>query len=246
MSNFVDVGLRDLVKRGDLPGPDVLATGYHVRPQPAAEAFLEAPELGDLMGGLTTTDALRRFVRFNLSRNVDWIKVLATERAGTPDTDPRKQVYTEAELTVIVAEAAARGVPVLAHAHGAEGALAAVKAGVRSIEHGTYLTDETLTLMAQRGVFFDPTADVVNDLAMPGGEYDHAGLAAPWPDDAAGAGGAAVGHDGERGAVEHADADRAGAAARLARSAAGHQQWAGGTRPVEFRQVVALRVDGRG
>ena len=176
MSNFVDVGLRDLVTRGDLPGPDVLATGYHVRPQPAAEAFLEAPELGDLMGGLTTTDALRRFVRFNLSRNVDWIKVLATERAGTPDTDPRKQVYTEAELTVIVAEAAARGVAVLAHAHGAEGALAAVKAGVRSIEHGTYLTDETLTLMAQRGVFFDPTADVVNDLAMPGGEYDHAGL----------------------------------------------------------------------
>lgn len=114
VSNFIDVGLRDLVTRGDLPGLDVLATGYHVRPQPAAEACLEAPELGDLMGGLTTTDALRRFVRFNLSRNVDWITVLATERAGTPDTDPRKLVYTEAELTVIVAEAAARGVPVLA------------------------------------------------------------------------------------------------------------------------------------
>ena len=176
VSNFVDVGLRDLVKRGYLAGPDVLAAGYHVRPQPAAEAFLDAPELGDLMGGLTSTEALRRFVRFNLARNVDWIKVLATERAGTPDTDPRKQVYSEAELTLIVAEAAARGVPVLAHAHGAEGALAAVKAGVRSIEHGTYLTDETLTLMAQRGVFFDPTADVVNDLAMPGGEYDNAGL----------------------------------------------------------------------
>ena len=176
VSNFADVGLRDLVKRGYLSGPDVLAAGYHVRPQPAPEAFLDAPELGDLMAGLTTTDALRRFVKFNLSRNVDWIKVLATERAGTPDTDPRKQVYSEAELALIVAEAAARGVPVLAHAHGAEGALAAVKAGVRSIEHGTYLTDETLALMAQRGVFFDPTADVVNDLAMPGGDYDNAGL----------------------------------------------------------------------
>ena len=64
----------------------------------------------------------------------------------------------------------------MAHAHGAEGALAAVKAGVRSIEHGTYLTDETLKLMAQKGVFFDPTADVVNDLAAPGGDYDNAGL----------------------------------------------------------------------
>jgi len=176
VSNFADVGLRDLVKRGYLPGPDVQAAGYHVRPQPAPEAFLDAPELGDLLGGLTSTDALRRFVKFNLSRNVDWIKVLATERAGTPDTDPRKQVYSEAELALVVAEAAARGVPVLAHAHGAEGALAAVKAGVRSIEHGTYLTDQTLTLMAQRGVFFDPTVDVVNDLAMPGGEYDNAGL----------------------------------------------------------------------
>ena len=176
VSNFADVGLRDLVKRGYLPGPDVLAAGYHVRPQPAPEAFLDAPELGDLMAGLTTTDALRRFVKFNLARNVDWIKVLATERAGTPETDPRKQVYSEAELALIVAEAAARGVPVMAHAHGAEGALAAVKAGVRSIEHGTYLTDDTLTLMAQRGVFFDPTADVVNDLALPGGDYDNAGL----------------------------------------------------------------------
>jgi imidazolonepropionase-like amidohydrolase len=176
VSHFADVGLRDLVKRGFLPGPDLLAAGYHVRPQPAAEAFLDAPDLGDLIAGLTTPDALRRFVKLNLARNVDWIKVLATERAGTPDTDPRKQVYAEAELALIVAEASARGVPVLAHAHGAEGALAAVKAGVRSIEHGTYLTDETLALMAQRGAFFDPTADVVNDLAMPGGDYDDAGL----------------------------------------------------------------------
>jgi imidazolonepropionase-like amidohydrolase len=177
VSHFEDVGLRELVKRGALAGPDVLAAGYHVRPQPAVEAYLDAPDLGDLLApGLTTPEALRRFVRMNLGHSVDWIKVLATERAGTPDTDPRRQVYSEAELGVVVAEAGARGVPVLAHAHGAEGALAAVKAGVRSIEHGTYLTDETLALMAQRGTFFDPTVDVVNDLALPGGDYDNAGL----------------------------------------------------------------------
>ena len=165
-------------RRGVLAGPDVQAAGYHVRPQPAAEAYLDAPDLGDLVGpGLTTPEALRRFIRMNLGHTVDWIKVLATERAGTPDTDPRKQVYSEAETrVVVVAEANARGVGVLAHAHGDEGALAAVKAGVRSIEHGTYLTDETLKLMAQRGTFFDPTADIVNDLAQPGGDYDNAGL----------------------------------------------------------------------
>lgn len=177
VSSFMDVGFRELVRKGHLPGPDVLAAGYHVRPQPAVEAFLDAPDLGDLLRpGLTTPDALRRFVRMQLGRGVDWIKVLATERAGTPDTDPRKQVYSEAELSVIVSEAGARGVPVLAHAHGAEGALAAVRAGVRSIEHGTYLTDETLALMASKGTYFVPTVDVVNDLSDPGGDYDNAGL----------------------------------------------------------------------
>lgn len=177
VSHFVDVGLRELVKTGALPGPDVLAAGYHVRPRPAVEAFFDAPDLGDLLTrGLTTPDAVRRFVRANLARQVDWIKVLATERAGTPDTDPRKQVYTEAELALVVSEAAARGVPVLAHAHGAEGALAAVRAGVRTIEHGTYLTDEALKLMAVKGAYFVPTADVVNDLAEAGGDYDDAGL----------------------------------------------------------------------
>jgi imidazolonepropionase-like amidohydrolase len=177
VAHFADVGLRELVKRGALPGPDMQAAGYHVRPRPDAAAWLDAPDLADLLQpGLTTPDALRRFVRMNLEHTVDWIKVLATERAGTPDTDPRKQVYSEAELAAVVTEANARGVGVLAHAHGAEGALAAVKAGVRSIEHGTYLTDEALKLMAQRGTFFDPTADVVNDLAQPGGDYDNAGL----------------------------------------------------------------------
>lgn len=63
-----------------------------------------------------------------------------------------------------------------AHAHGAEGADAAVRAGVRSIEHGTYLSDDTLQLMAKQGTFFDPTLDIVNDLAEAGGDYDHAGL----------------------------------------------------------------------
>jgi len=176
VSGYVDAGLRELVKRGHLAGPDLLASGYHVRTMPAPELFLSDPDLGDLMGGVTTVDGLRRVVRANLSHGVDWIKVNATERAGTPDTDPRKQMFTAAELEVIVGEAALKSVPVMAHAHGAEGAHAAVRAGVRSIEHGTYLTDETLTLMARMGTFFVPTADIVSDLAEPGGDYDDAAL----------------------------------------------------------------------
>ena len=69
-------------------------------------------------------------------------------------------------------EAATRNVPVQAHAHGDEGAMAAVKAGVRSIEHGTYLSDAPLAEMKRRGTYLDPTYTTVVDLTEAGGDYD--------------------------------------------------------------------------
>ena len=177
VSGYFDVGLRELVKKGALAGPDFLAAGYHVRPQLAEEAFLTDPVLSPFMnGGVTTTDAIRQVVRANLSHGVDWIKTTSTERAGLPETDPRKQLYTDAEVKVMVEEAAAKGIPVMAHAHGEEGALAAVQAGVRSIEHGTYLSDDALRLMAQKGTFLVPTYATVIDLVEPGGDYDNRDL----------------------------------------------------------------------
>ena len=177
VANYADVGLRELARKGAIAGPDVLAAGYHVRPQLALEAFLSDPALSPFMnGGVTTPDAIRQVVRANLAHGVDWIKTTSTERAGLPDTDPRKQVYTDADVKVMVDEAAAKGIPVMAHAHGEEGALAAVKAGVRSIEHGTYLSDEALKLMKEKGTFFVPTYATVIDLVQPGGDYDNPGL----------------------------------------------------------------------
>jgi len=172
VSNFADVGFRDLVRRGIVAGPDVVTAGYHVRPQMAQEAFLNHPEYADLMSGVTTIEKMRRAVQLNLSHGVEWIKILATERAGTADTDPRKQVYTEEEIRAIVQEAATKNAPVEAHAHGDEGAMAAVKAGVRSIEHGTYVSDATIQLMKERGTYFDPTYTTVIDLTDAGGDYD--------------------------------------------------------------------------
>jgi imidazolonepropionase-like amidohydrolase len=176
VSNYADVGLRELVRKGAVDGPDVVAAGYHVRPRLAEEAFFSDPSLSNLMRGVAGPEAVRQAVRTNLSHGVDVIKVLATERAGTADTDPRKQAMSEAELRAAVEEAAAKGVPVQAHAHGDEGALAAVRAGVRSIEHGTYLSDATLTLMKEKGTFFVPTYATVVDLTEPGGEYDEPAL----------------------------------------------------------------------
>ncbi len=177
VSNYADVGLRELAKSGAIPGPDVLAAGYHVRPQLALDAFLSDPGLAPFMnGGVTTAEAIRQVVRTILSHGVDWIKTMSTERAGLPDTDPRKQVYTDAEVKIVVEEARAKGIPVMAHAHGEEGALAAVRAGVRSIEHGTYLSAEALKLMKEQGTFFVPTYATVIDLVQPGGDYDDPGL----------------------------------------------------------------------
>ena len=177
VSNYADVGLRELAKKGAIAGPEVFAAGYHVQPQLAFEAFLSDPALSPFMNGrVTTADAIRQVVRTNLSHGVDWIKTHSTERAGLPDTDPRKQVYTDADVKVMVDEAAAKGIPIMAHAHGEEGGLAAVKAGVRSIEHGTYLSEEALKLMKEKGTFFVPTYSVVIDVVQPGGEVDNPGL----------------------------------------------------------------------
>ena len=168
---YQDVEMRELARAGQIVAPDVLATGVFVTPN-LGETVLADARLGPLAAGVNTPEQLRALVRVNLDHGVDWIKTRGTERAGLPDTDPRKQVYDERQLRAIVEEAATRGVPVMAHAHGDEGAYAAVAAGVKSIEHGTYLSDSTLRLMKQRGVWLVPTLSTIVDLTQPGGDYD--------------------------------------------------------------------------
>lgn len=169
---YQDVEMRELARAGQVVAPDVLASGVFVSPD-LGESVLADARLGPLAGGVNSSEQLRALVRVNLDHGVDWIKTRGTERAGLPDTDPRKQVYSEAQLRAVVEEAATRGVPVMAHAHGDEGAYAAVAAGVRSIEHGTFLSDSTLRLMKQKGTWFVPTLSTIVDLTQPGGDYDN-------------------------------------------------------------------------
>ncbi len=153
---FQDVTFRELVRAGKIAGPDMLAAGVYVTPN-LGDTVLADPRLVELADGVNTDDELRLLVNINASRGVDVIKTRGTERAGLPDTDPRQQTYTERQLRVVVEEAAKHKLPVLVHAHGDEGARAAVLAGARSIEHGTYLSDDTLKLMKERGTWFVPT-----------------------------------------------------------------------------------------
>ncbi len=169
--HYEDVGLRALVREGVIAGPEMLAAGVFVTPY-LGETVLADPRLAPYARAVLTPQQLAAVVNINIDRGVDWIKTRATERAGLADQDPRKQVYDEAQLRAIVDAARARGVNVLVHAHGDEGAYAAVKAGARTIEHGTYLSDSTLRLMKERGTCFTPTYTTLIDLAEPGGDYD--------------------------------------------------------------------------
>lgn len=160
---FQDVAMRELVRTGRLAGPEVVAAGVFVTPD-LGQTVLADPRLAELHGGVTSDEALRLLVNINADRGVDVIKTRGTQRAGLPDTDPRQQVYTERQLRVVVEEAAKHDIPVMVHAHGDEGARAAVLAGARSIEHGTYLSDETLALMAERGTWLVPTFVTMDEL----------------------------------------------------------------------------------
>lgn len=171
VSAYQDVAIQEMAKAGFIPGPDMVPAGVYVTPH-LGNTILADPRLGVLINGVNTDDELRLLVKVNIDRGAKVIKTRGTERAGRPDTDPREQTYTEHQLRVIVEEAAKRDVPIMIHAHGDEGARAAVKAGARSIEHGTFLKDETLQLMKEKGTYLVPTFITLIDLTQPGGDYD--------------------------------------------------------------------------
>ncbi|MBC7947777.1 MAG: amidohydrolase family protein [Chitinophagaceae bacterium] len=156
-NKFFDIQLRQAHNTGDNHIPDVVAAGYGIRPDMPEEFYSAFPALSDMKPEVKGGENVRRLVRALVSAKVNLIKVFATERAGTPGTDPRKRTFTNEELMAIVDEAKKEGIRVAAHAHGDEGAYAAVQAGVFSIEHGTYLSDSTLSMMKQMGTYLVPT-----------------------------------------------------------------------------------------
>ncbi len=163
-------GTRDLIRAGLVPGPELLVSPGHIRPKPGLAFFMVYPQFGDAIEGeLRGPERIAEATRALIAKGADVIKVGASERAGLVDADPRRPELTEAEMRAAVTEAAKRGLFVAAHAHAREGAANAVRAGVRSIEHGTWVDDETLAEMKRRGTFFVPTLAVMSPLGDPQG-----------------------------------------------------------------------------
>lgn len=155
-AGYADVGLRDAIDKGVIPGPRMLvagpalvATGSY-NPKGAPE--WDFPKGAEEADGY---DDLIRATRSQIGRGVDWVKVYADYRWG-PNGEARP-TYTLEELQTIVSVAGSSGRPVSAHASTAEGMERAILAGVRTIEHGDGGTSETFRLMAERGVGFCPT-----------------------------------------------------------------------------------------
>jgi imidazolonepropionase-like amidohydrolase len=160
---FIDVGLRNGIRRGKAVGPRILAatsglgtTGRHCDAGNSWRKGLLAQQAGE--GVADGPEALRAKVRDNIKYGADVIKVCATGGVLSLNADVDSPQLTQAELDAIVDEAHARKRKVAAHAHGAEGAKRAIRAGVDSVEHGSFLDDEALELMKRKGTFYVPTA----------------------------------------------------------------------------------------
>jgi imidazolonepropionase-like amidohydrolase len=160
--DFIDVGLRNGIRRGRAVGPRIVAataglgaTGGHCDGGNSWRKGLLAQESGQ--GVADGPEALRAKVRENIKYGADLIKVCATGGVLSRNDDVDSPQLTQAELDAIVDEAHARKRKVAAHAHGAEGAKRAIRAGVDSIEHGSFLDDEALELMKRKGTFYVPT-----------------------------------------------------------------------------------------
>ncbi|WP_370938951.1 amidohydrolase family protein [Amycolatopsis sp. cg13] len=161
-----DLGIKQAVADGLIPGPRleiavglISPTGGHGDGwMPSGHCVpLSLPHPGRPSALADGPDEMRRVARTLLRAGADVLKVCTTGGVLSPRDDPRHSQFTPEELDVLVAEATMQGRAVMAHAQGSEGIKNAVRAGIRSIEHGIYLDDEAIELMLARGTWLVPT-----------------------------------------------------------------------------------------
>jgi imidazolonepropionase-like amidohydrolase len=151
VGNIADKPVRDHIDEGVIPGPRVLTSLIQIQGSRGGRGNTEAHTF--------TVDELREIVRKDKADGADVIKLFATSGLGAGGN----QSMTDEQIQAVCSEAKAVGLRSVVHAIGDAGARAAVLAGCTSIEHGTFLKDETLDLMAQRGTFFDPNLLVLHN-----------------------------------------------------------------------------------
>ena len=159
---YVDVELRRAIDDGAVPGPRMLVAGNYVSSTGGAGDARQFPIYVDVPLVKNTADGadeVTKAVRTNLKNGADFIKILATGAVLSKGISPGAQQYSDAEIRAAVEEARRWGKWVASHAHGVGGIKASIRAGVRTVDHGSYLDDEAVALLraSNRGVFYVPT-----------------------------------------------------------------------------------------
>ena len=169
--DYLDVGLRNAIRNGDVPGPRMLvsvhalgSTGGHCDFQSGFKEGVFGHEAGPLEGVISGPEEARYAVRLDHKYGADLIKVCASGGVLSPTDDVDTPQLTQDELNAIVDEAHSLRRKTAAHAHGAEAAKRAIRAGIDSIEHGSFLDDEALDMMKQHGTYLVPTLMAVQGL----------------------------------------------------------------------------------
>jgi len=177
--DFLDVGLRNAIQRGVVPGPRMLVsvhaigtTGGHCDTTGYREGAF-GKETTPAEGVANGPDQMRYAVRLAHKYGADIIKTCASGGVLSLADDVDTPQLTQAELDALIDEAHALKRKVAAHAHGAEAAKRAIRAGVDSIEHGSFLDDEALNMMKQHGTYYVPTLMAIQGLKeqMDAGAY---------------------------------------------------------------------------
>lgn len=161
-SGYADIALRDAINNGIVPGPRILASiipvgttgSYHLV---GFSPYLTVPPLSYEADG---PDGMRKQVRRLVSEGADQIKVYIEsyeKKQLRTDILSGAMNFSDEELKAVVDEAHRAGLKVAAHVYSDEGARQAIEAGMNSIEHGLYLTEETFQLMAKKGIYYVPT-----------------------------------------------------------------------------------------
>lgn len=159
---FVDVDLRNAINEGAVPGPRMLVAGNYVSSTGGAgdarqfSIYVDVPIVRNLADG---PQEVTKAVRTNLKQGADFIKILATGAVLSRGIPPGAQQYSDEEIQAAVTEATRWGRQVASHAHGAGGIKASIRAGVRTVDHGSALDDEAIALLkaSNRRTFYVPT-----------------------------------------------------------------------------------------
>ncbi|MDB5277983.1 MAG: amidohydrolase family protein [Ferruginibacter sp.] len=160
---YANMEVRNAINKGLFTGPHIFGAAHYLSVTGGGgDINFISPEQKITADGLIVDgpEEVRKAVRNEIKYGSDWIKLLVTGAFMTVGDNPKNVHFSPEELKAAVEEAARRDVPVMAHAHATEGIKMAVKAGVRSIEHGSFIDEEAMGLMIQHGTYLIPTFTV--------------------------------------------------------------------------------------